>query len=339
MDKDKQRLLTQLLSFVKEQYDHPDNKEFAAGIRAMVLADKEFLTLIHREADQADPESLRKIEAYLSLDYGFDSSFFPDYMHITEEAVRTKLQADYREMLRYQYGTRNHKIDFPEFCRYATLQIELLVNYYFERKYASNLASIIQAIKDGNTTEKNGEVICYFNPSQKIKDVADIALKYKIQALQSQFTWHYPDISGLLNIVDVRNRQSHRSLRLEKDMIQEYEDRFKAAKVWFFQDNKPIYKKAIEQGVVTQKEMNEYSFQVWLDSQPFDEVIRTIKNLATTVSKVLSGQLAKTEPDGEKSDVKINADSPPEEKTPKEDKEIINKSTEEQEAQPKEKRR
>ena len=39
MDKDKQRLLTQLLGFVKEQYDHPDNKEFAAGIQSLVIND------------------------------------------------------------------------------------------------------------------------------------------------------------------------------------------------------------------------------------------------------------------------------------------------------------
>ena len=39
MDKDKQRHLTQLLNFVKEQYDHPDNKEFAAGIQSLVIND------------------------------------------------------------------------------------------------------------------------------------------------------------------------------------------------------------------------------------------------------------------------------------------------------------
>ena len=39
MGKDKKKQLTQLLSFVKELYDHPDNKDFAAGIQALVLND------------------------------------------------------------------------------------------------------------------------------------------------------------------------------------------------------------------------------------------------------------------------------------------------------------
>ena len=38
MGQDKKQL-TKLLAFVKELYDHPDNKEFAAGIQALVLND------------------------------------------------------------------------------------------------------------------------------------------------------------------------------------------------------------------------------------------------------------------------------------------------------------
>lgn len=39
MGKDKNKQLIQLLAFVKELYDHPDNKEFAAGIQSLVLND------------------------------------------------------------------------------------------------------------------------------------------------------------------------------------------------------------------------------------------------------------------------------------------------------------
>ena len=38
MGQDKKQL-TKLLAFVKELYDHPDNKEFAAGIQAIVIDD------------------------------------------------------------------------------------------------------------------------------------------------------------------------------------------------------------------------------------------------------------------------------------------------------------
>ena len=38
MGQDKKQL-TKLLAFVKELYDHPDNKDFAAGIQAIVIND------------------------------------------------------------------------------------------------------------------------------------------------------------------------------------------------------------------------------------------------------------------------------------------------------------
>ena len=313
MGQDKQKL-EQLLDFVARIYADKSNKEFIDGIRALVFSDKG-LPVAHGEA-----ASLDKITTYLSLDYDLDEKDFPDYSFICEESVRETLLVDFREMLRYQYGTRNHKVDFPEFCRYATLQIEMLVNYYFERKYASDLAKIIQVIKDGNTTEKDGETICYFNPNPKTKDVADIGLKFKIQALQSQFAWQYSDISDLLNVVEVRNRQSHRSLRLEKDKIQEYEARFKAAKVWYFQESRPMYKKALEQGVITPKEKNEYSFQVWLDCQPFDEIIRTIKSLATAVSKAIIERITDTKSEDNKKEEEKPIDTKPEELEPEESK-------------------
>ena len=39
MGKDKKKQLMQLLAFVKDLYEHPDNKEFAAGIRELVLSE------------------------------------------------------------------------------------------------------------------------------------------------------------------------------------------------------------------------------------------------------------------------------------------------------------
>ena len=39
MGKDKNKQLRQLLAFVKDLYDNPDNKEFAAGIQELVLED------------------------------------------------------------------------------------------------------------------------------------------------------------------------------------------------------------------------------------------------------------------------------------------------------------
>ena len=283
MGQDKKQL-TKLLAFVKEIYDHPDNKEFADGIREMVLADKDFQERLKEAVPGADPKSLKRIEKYLSLDFEIDEKIFPDYSVIKDDDVRARLHADFREMLRYQYGTRSHKIDFAEFCRYATLQIELLVNYYFEKKFHSDLEQIIQAVTEGNTYEENGEKKCFFTRNAYMKTVSDIGLKLKVQALQKQFSWHIWDINDFLRAIEVRNRQSHRGLYLDKDLIRETEDKLKAAEAWNVKTNQPDNVKN-EFGVPKAKAaigkdiLNEYNFQVWYDKQPFESIISGLKRL------------------------------------------------------------
>ena len=278
MGQDKKQL-TKLLAFVKELYDHPDNKEFADGIREMVLGDKDFLERLKEVVPSSNPASLKRIEKYLSLDFEIDDKVFPDYSVIKDDDVRARLLADFREMLRYRFGTRNHKIDFAEFCRYATLQIELLVNYYFDKHYASDLTKIVQVVIDGNSSEKDGEKKSYYKPSQPPKDVADIGLKFKIQTLQNEFTWQYKDISGFLNVIEVRNRQSHRSLRKDEDLIQQIGKRLNSSE--FKTDGKTDLEKA--KSVLGNKTVTEYWFQVWFDKQDFDGVCAGIKKLCSTI--------------------------------------------------------
>jgi len=282
MGQDKKQL-RKLLAFVKEIYDHPDNKEFAEGIREMVLSDKDFQERLKEVAPGADPESLKRIEKYLSLDYEIDEKIFPDYSVIKDDDVRARLLADFREMLRYRFGTRNHKIDFAEFCRYATLQIELLVNYYFEKRYSSDITKIIQAVIDGNSYEKDGEKQSYYKPNHPPKDVADIGLKFKIQTLQNEFSWQYKDISSYLNIIEVRNRQSHRSLRKDEDLIQQIGKKLNSPE--FKVDGKIDNEKA--KAVLGYKTVAEYWFQVWLDKQDFDNACGEIKKMCSTIGAAI----------------------------------------------------
>ena len=67
-----------------------------------------------------DDERIRKIEKYLGLDYSVDSlKSTIDYSFIQMDDVRNQLISDYREMMRFRYGTRDHQIHFDEFCRAA----------------------------------------------------------------------------------------------------------------------------------------------------------------------------------------------------------------------------
>lgn len=274
MGKDKKRQLNQLLAFVRELYDHPDNSEFAEGIREMVMNDTDFAEQLRKDAAQGSPDAIRKIEAYLSLDFRIDSKDLPDYSFVQDDAVRDRLQADYREMLRYEFGTRNHRIDFPEFCRYAVLQIEMLVNFYFDRKYNSNIGTIIGVIKSNFPN---------FNPYPGLANVSEIQLKTKLYQIRNEFSWDRKDLNPFLYAVDVRNRQSHRSLAVDRDVIASTEEDLRKGGAWV--SGRPDYAKAVQ--AVGQDVWNEYSFQRWLEREPFEEVTAAIRKLADAIAQAV----------------------------------------------------
>lgn len=276
MGQDKKKQLTKLLAFVKELYDHPDNKDFAAGIQAIVLGDKDFAERLKEGSFQGDPETLQKIETYLSLDFDIDSRSLPDYSFITDVPSRERLQSDYREMLRYEFGTRSHKIDFAEFCRFAVLQIEMLTNYYFDKKYNSDIATLIQVFVTNFPK---------FNAYAGLKNVSEIQLKTKLYQLRNEFQWDRKDLNPFLYAIEVRNNQSHRSLRVDRDLIKETEEKLKAAGAWNKKYSSPDYTKALS--TIGQDTLNAYNFQVWLDKQPFEEVRTAIGHLTETISAAL----------------------------------------------------
>ena len=249
----------------------------------MVLGDKEFLERLKEVIPASNPESLKRIEKYLSLDFEIDEKIFPDYSVIQDEEARAHLNADFREMLRYQYGTRSHKIDFAEFCRYAHLQAEMLVNYYFEKKFGGNISQIVAAIQT---------YLPKYNPYEGLTKVSEIAFKTKLYYLRSVFNWSANGINIYLHTADVRNKQSHRSLMADKGLIRETEDKLKAAGAWNAKAGAPIFKKneegvSIAAAVVGQDVLNEYNFQVWYDRQPFGSIISGLKRLLENIASDL----------------------------------------------------
>ena len=52
-----------------------------------------------------------------------------------------------------------------------------------------------------------------------------------------------------------------------------------------------MYRKAIDKGIVTQEEMNEYKFQIWLERQPFDEIVSSIHKLSASIKATLSTRI------------------------------------------------
>ena len=144
MEQNKEQLEA-LLKFIDQLGQNPDNAWFVERLKERYAEtsknqskeDKCFITY-SLDMDVFHTQ-VSNIEKYLSLDFKFDNndslkgySSLIDYSGINDVEIRDELESDNREMLRYRYGTRSHKIDFYEFCKYAHFQAESLLNYIYE---------------------------------------------------------------------------------------------------------------------------------------------------------------------------------------------------------------
>ena len=245
--------IAQLINFVEDVYKRVP--EFAKGVRKIVNGES---------SAEVKSQKLDKIERYLSLDYGIDDVVNPEYSFIADAQTRDTLNSDYREMLRFRYGTREHSVNFGEFARYANLQMEMLVNYYYSKTYGDDPESILTALQAND-------------PGTEF-----LSLYAKVNGLKWEFNWDYYDIKDMLNIIKVRNEESHRSpgsLSLE---IANKEKELAAIKSkkgglspFEIEKKEDLYKKI--------RSMK--AFKKWLDPLPFDEVNAAIKKLSDRIKE------------------------------------------------------
>lgn len=184
----KKENLTKLLTLVKEIQKDPKNKWFKDALLADIFGIDE------NTESQTWISKINMIEKYLSID-GFQVI---DYSFIENERVRNQLICDNIEMSRHRLGKRTGKVDFEEFCRFATLQIEEMLNYFFYQKFEGNQDDIIK----------------YF--SQKINKVlnvdrlTDISLVSKLTAFANEVNLDNRIRINIRKMIDVRNNLSHR---------------------------------------------------------------------------------------------------------------------------------
>lgn len=247
--------IRQLLSFVEDVYKRVP--EFAKGVRKIVNGES---------STEVKSQKLDKIEKYLSLDYGIDDVVNPDYSFIADAQIRDTLNSDYREMLRFRYGTREHSINFGEFARYANLQMEMLVNYYYVKVYGDDQKAILSALQANDPK------------------IAFLSLHAKINGLIWEFNWNYYDIRDMLNIIKVRNEESHRSPGTLSIEISNKEKEF---------DNLRTKKSLSPSEIQMRDELKQKigslkKFKRWLDPLPFDEVSAAIKKLSDRIKDQLT---------------------------------------------------
>ena len=225
---------------------------------------------------------IEHIEKYLGLDYYVDNQkSIIDYSFIQEPEVRAQLISDNREMMRFRYGTRYHAISFDEFCRYAHLQAEMLLNYFYDLKN-DNIKSVIAHIKK-------------FNPTANLdtaKSLGSISYNSKLWAFKTEFNIDFKVYTILDYLRKVRNDSSHRSSEKEEKSIHDYRKQLVNMGMPLKQDGEVDYykledgspKKILYSNMVNNKDWyKEYLYLIWLHNESYDSVVNVVEVLKHNV--------------------------------------------------------
>lgn len=264
--------LDKLLDFIAELIKQPGNEEFTEKLRTMLGSDKK----------DSSRYSFMLIEKYLGLDFKLDSrDSIIDYSFVENEQIRSQLESDNREMMRYRFGVRSHAVDFKEFCRYASLQVEMLLFLYYTLCFNS-LGDVkdflVEKYPDANV--------------KSAKSVEDISQWVKLVVIKNAGFISYTDHQNLDWVREIRNEQSHRSSKSEEmSFLLNMEEQLKPFPRWNtgeidfakLKENTVLYN--IYNTKIKKRDYNKYLFLLWKEKQPFSDIIKSLHNLAQFVKK------------------------------------------------------
>jgi len=235
-----------------------------------------------------DDRRISHIEKYLGLDYYLDSmESIIDYSFIKESDIRENLISDNREMLRYRFGTRSHKVDFEEFCRYAQLQAEMLLNYYYSIE-DNTIENIISHIK-----RYNANAII----SDNTKSLTSISFRVKLWAYEGEFHINVKDTFD--HIREVRNNQSHRTPQNKSFSVEAYRKKLldwnivlrnDGAFDWYQTKKDKVAYNIYESKVKNTREFELYNYTLWYNNKPYDDIVDKLRNLSQSVKNNLKPQ-------------------------------------------------
>ncbi|MCH5325671.1 MAG: hypothetical protein J1E29_00535 [Duncaniella sp.] len=277
-----QEHLEKLLKFLNDEIIHdPANAWFV---------DKLYKLLPQKEIPPTSNPDIKNIEKYLALDYKIDTlKTHIDYSFIKDNYLRDCFEADWREMLRYRFGTRGHNICFPEFCRYVLIQAERALNVYYNTVFEKDF----QKIKENITLHADWVYI-----PDKVNNVESISFAAKLDAFVKALNLKKEVKDVLDRVREVRNTTSHGS------SIPDFNESF-------FQKH---YKQLISQGYPLtsfglvdwaalkkneqlnniynnfMKQTPEHQLYIklaWQRQCPFDEVMLALGELVKRVSSIL----------------------------------------------------
>lgn len=268
--------LNKLLQFIKQLIEEPGNEDFVKGLRKLLDV-----------PTQGSPDNgkISDIEKYLGLDYKLDSAAPDiDFSFVKEPFVRDQLTSDYREMLRYRYGVRSHKIDFSEYCRYAMLQVEQLLNYYYQHKFDSEEA-LVEFINENS-----------FTILAKFDSIKSLSLAVKLSAFSKKLERKH---SSCLDFArEVRNEQSHRSTDEVIGIIKAFREKLHGMRLPLTKEGEVDWYRIKDDSAllliydrIDQKAYWKYRYQIWRLKQPFGDIAEAVKAIALQVNKELGQKI------------------------------------------------
>ena len=279
MDEKLQSTLNKIIQLTEQ------NPEFGAELRKKLGMTSSAKTIL--QSSDFD-KRVEHIEKYLGLDYYVDGQpSLIDYSFIEATEIQAQLISDNREMMRYRYGTRFHIINFDEYCRYAHLQVEMLLNYYYD--------------KTSSTLDEIKAHIVKYNPTADItnaKSLGAISYNSKLWAFCTEHNVGYSIRTIFDYIREVRNRSSHRSLETEENTISDVQKRLKTMSLPVHKENGYVLTNKLKEtsteynlfnNMVKKSEWyKEYLFLVWLHNQKFAEINEAIKEISNKVQNAFS---------------------------------------------------
>lgn len=284
--------LNKLLQFIEKLVNEPGNEDFVVGLRRIIGSDTSIIS--------GGSSQLANIEKYLGLDFVLDTACpVIDYSFIHDDYVRERLNSDNREMLRYRYGLRSHKIDFKEVCRYAIMQEELLLNYFYISHFKSfdeMKASIIEQVTSSydKRIEKRGDSNKKIEMEKK-REIDKLTYyttydQIPLSTKQKAFANLYGEEHILENARRVRNELSHRSAQEESDDIKEdkaYLEKIgvKISDTGFINNSQFENNPDLRSKVFSDKRYWTFTYKVWKTKKPSDEVITALRDFTEIIKK------------------------------------------------------
>lgn len=277
--------LNKVLLFIKRLVEEPGNEEFVNGLRNLLAVP------VHNSADN---RKLSDIEKYLGLDYKLDSAIPDiDYSFVDDDYVRERLNSDNREMLRYRYGLRGHKVDFYEVCRYAIFQEEMLINYFYKRHFSSMddikeyLCLQISKSYDGRMKgDKNIEE----KKNKELNDIRNYVFfeQIPLATKQDAFSIENGKDSILKYARRIRNEISHRSPQEELNDIMHEKEYLEGLGVivldsGFIDSKQFVNKEKLKSKVYNDRRYWNFIYMVWKNKKSSDEVILSLKQFVLKI--------------------------------------------------------